>query len=276
MITQRAAFGRRLAGTTTSPPGSPSATSSTGAIRRRDRPADLLDEHVFSDAVDGVDRVALVLARHAGQRCRPPPVRTRCDDVAADAPVQRLNGREQRMVGAGVTRSAERQVVRPAGRDELGGLLLRRRVAEEVAAANLRAGEVLEQIRPAQRRMELDVEVEACRRPLSIGAWWSAITYGNGIRQRLSKRMTTSRSTVARSRRSAVVQIGDRRHAPQRRDVGLVGIARKIRHERDRAAMLADDAAPVLLLGREDVLEERAGRSRRDAAGRPAARSRCT
>src|ERR1041385_2513527 len=44
---------------------------------------------------------------------------------------------------------------------QLGGLLLRRRVVEEVAPADLRAREVLEQPRLAERRQDLDVEVEA-------------------------------------------------------------------------------------------------------------------
>ena len=57
---------------------------------------------------------------------------------------------------------AARPVVRPAGGDELRRLLFRRRVAEKVAAANLRTGEVLQQVRAAERRVELDVEVEAC------------------------------------------------------------------------------------------------------------------
>ena len=59
-----------------------------------------------------------------------------------------------------IRRLGQTDVVRPAGGDELRRLLFRRRVAEEVAAADLRTGEVLQQVRPAQRRMELDVEVE--------------------------------------------------------------------------------------------------------------------
>ena len=167
-------------------------------------------------------------------------------------------------------------VVRTAGSRQLGGLFLRRGVAEEVAAADLRTGQVLEQVRPAQRRMELDVKVEAADVAPSAGAWCSAITYGNGIRQRLSKRMTTSRRTVARSRRSSSVRSVDGRDAPQRRDVGLVGIAREVRHERDRAAVLGRDPAAVLPLGRDDVLEQRAaGFAEMPAAG-ARARSRCT
>src|SRR5829696_1736978 len=44
---------------------------------------------------------------------------------------------------------------------QLGGLLLRRRVAQEISAADLRAGEVLQQVRLPKGRVELDVEVEA-------------------------------------------------------------------------------------------------------------------
>ena len=75
--------------------------------------------------------------------------------------MQGLDGREER-VGDG--HDDCETVVRPAGRDELRRLLFRRRVAEKVAAANLRTGEVLQQVRAAQRRVELDVEVEARRR----------------------------------------------------------------------------------------------------------------
>ena len=50
--------------------------------------------------------------------------------------------------------------MRPAGRNELRRLLFRRRVAEKVAPANLRTGEVLQQVRAAERRVELDVKVE--------------------------------------------------------------------------------------------------------------------
>src|ERR1051325_1211357 len=46
-------------------------------------------------------------------------------------------------------------------RAQLGGLLLGRRVVEEVAPADLGAGEVLEQSRLAEGRKDLDVEVEA-------------------------------------------------------------------------------------------------------------------
>src|SRR5215218_10423291 len=44
---------------------------------------------------------------------------------------------------------------------QLRGLLLRRRIAQEVASPDLRPGQVLQQVGFAERRMELDVEVEA-------------------------------------------------------------------------------------------------------------------
>src|ERR1043166_597854 len=46
-------------------------------------------------------------------------------------------------------------------RAQLGGLLLGRRVVEEVAPADLGAGQVLEQPRLPEGRKDLDVEVEA-------------------------------------------------------------------------------------------------------------------
>ena len=71
------------------------------------------------------------------------------------------------------------------------------------------------------------------------GAWWSAITYGNGICHRLSKRI----DHVAEDRREippfVIVESRDGRDAPQRRDVRFVRVAREVRHERDRAAVLA-------------------------------------
>src|SRR5215207_5558178 len=43
---------------------------------------------------------------------------------------------------------------------QLGRLLLGGGVAQKVPAADLGAGEVLQEVRPAERRVELDVEVE--------------------------------------------------------------------------------------------------------------------
>src|ERR1041384_4292778 len=51
-------------------------------------------------------------------------------------------------------------VVHAGDGPQLGGLLLRRRIVEEVAAADLRPGEVLLQPGLPERRMDLDVEVE--------------------------------------------------------------------------------------------------------------------
>src|SRR5215208_7037679 len=49
--------------------------------------------------------------------------------------------------GADQTPSPTPPVVPSGQLAQLGGLLLRRRVAQEIAAANLRAGEVLQQVR---------------------------------------------------------------------------------------------------------------------------------
>jgi hypothetical protein len=57
--------------------------------------------------------------------------------------------------------------MRAAGGDELRGLSFRRRVTQEGTSANFRAGEVLEQVGPAQRRVEFDVEVKPCGVALS-------------------------------------------------------------------------------------------------------------
>ncbi len=53
-----------------------------------DRPLDLLDQHVFRDAVDRVDRVALVVVRDVAQRVDGAAL-AGGDDIAADPRVQR-------------------------------------------------------------------------------------------------------------------------------------------------------------------------------------------
>ena len=44
-------------------------------------------------------------------------------------------------------------------RTKLRGLLLGRRIAQETAAANLRAGQVLQEVGLAERRVKLDVKI---------------------------------------------------------------------------------------------------------------------
>ena len=67
-----------------------------GRVWRGDRPANLVDEDVLGHAIDRVDRVALRLARDAGQS-RDRRALAGIDDIAADASMQRLDRLEQRM-----------------------------------------------------------------------------------------------------------------------------------------------------------------------------------
>src|SRR5437867_3390967 len=61
---------------------------------------------------------------------------------------------------AASTLGAQR-VVHARDRPQLGRLLLRGRVVQKIPSSDLRTGEVLEEPRFAQRRMDLDVKVEA-------------------------------------------------------------------------------------------------------------------
>ena len=54
-------------------------------------------------------------------------------------------------------------------RTKLRGLLLGRRIAQETAAANLRAGQVLQEVGLAERGVKLDVEMKAFVRPAIAG-----------------------------------------------------------------------------------------------------------
>ena len=97
MIVQRGVAPRAVrSGTTTCPPGSPSATSSTGASGVAIVRADLLDEHVLGDAIDRINRVPFLLASDSREGARRHPL-ARLDDVAADASMQGLNRREERV-----------------------------------------------------------------------------------------------------------------------------------------------------------------------------------
>src|SRR5690348_14051065 len=60
-----------------------------------------------------------------------------------------------------LTCDSSRSVVLDGLRAKLCSLLLRTRVAEKIAAADLRPGEVLDEARLSQRRMKLNMKVEA-------------------------------------------------------------------------------------------------------------------
>ena len=199
--------------------------------------ADLCDEHLLGHAVDRVDRVALCFGRDADSSATA---------AASHAPTTSSRMRRCRAwIGAssgwtGARRHASThagaEVVRTAGSGQLGGLLFRRRVAQEVAAADLGPGQVLEQVRPAQRRMELDVEVESSDVLLQ-----RRLVKRHHVGERHPPQVVEPDDHVAEHRREIpsllVVQCRNGRHAPQRRDVRLIGIAGEVRHERDGASM---------------------------------------
>jgi hypothetical protein len=70
-------------------------------VVRRHRSSDLFDEQVFRDAIDGVDRVPLALARNGRQ-----PSHGRLfagpDHITPDASMQGLDRSEKRMLGSHV------------------------------------------------------------------------------------------------------------------------------------------------------------------------------
>jgi len=71
----------------------------------RDRPLDLINQHMFGDAVDRIDRVSFFLPRDTGKRCRGRAL-TGVDDITTDSAMQGLNGGEKRVgwIHAGVER----------------------------------------------------------------------------------------------------------------------------------------------------------------------------
>src|SRR2546423_636587 len=56
--------------------------------------------------------------------------------------------------------SSPLSVVHAGQRPQLSGLLCRRITTQKISAADLGSGEILEEIRPAQRRMNLDVKMK--------------------------------------------------------------------------------------------------------------------
>ena len=155
MIRQRASSSRVPRGSTTRPPSSPSAMSTSGRTRRQLAREDV-DERLLADTVDGVDRVALPRRRRSRTSRR--ATRARTPRPRRDGPLRaaRGSGRASSWIRLGSGSASRRSRVRPSRscrsrsprcplvvhvgqRAQLGGLLLRRRVAEEVAAADLRA-----------------------------------------------------------------------------------------------------------------------------------------
>ena len=208
---------------------------------------------MLGDAIDGVDRVAFLVAGHVRQRFERRLVRRRRRHRRGCAGA--ATGSDRR---AGASRDFRRLVVQSAGGHELRGLLFRARVAEEITAADLGAGQVFQQVGPAQRRMKFDVEVKAP----AVVLVHRRLVQRHHVGERHPPEIVEANHDIAQHRCQiatlTVIEVGDGRHAPRGRDVDFVRVARKIRHEGNRAPLLADDAAAVLALGGEDVLEEHA------------------
>src|SRR6266508_170321 len=141
-------------------------------------------------------------------------------------------------------------------RAQLGRLLFRRRVAQEIAAADLGAGQILQQVRAPQRRMKLDVEME----PAVVVPVGRRLVQRHHIRERRPPQVVELHQK-AFERFGEISQLGlaERRNARVRgfrRDESLVSIAREVGKENNRRFIFENYAPPVFALGLEDVLEE--------------------
>jgi hypothetical protein len=139
---------------------------------------------------------------------------------------------------------------------QLGGLLLRRGVVEEVASPDLRTAQILEQARLAQRRMDLDVEVE----PVVCRAVGRRLVQHHHVRERHPPQVVHPHERTPQHVGEIVQlrggQVGQARVRLARRDVRLVRIAREVGHERQRAPALHEEPPSVLLLGVDHVAEQ--------------------
>ena len=124
--------------------GRPSATRHSGSSRAIS--VEPVDERCLAHAIDGVDRVALIVVRDAGERHRDAASRMR------RAPTARMRSCSARIAGSSRRASAHVLTAR-AGSDVVdvarssAALSSGDGVVEEVAAADLRAREILEQAR---------------------------------------------------------------------------------------------------------------------------------
>src|SRR5262245_36344325 len=139
---------------------------------------------------------------------------------------------------------------------QLGRLLFRRRVAQEIAAADLRSRQVLHQVRASQRRMELDVEME----PAVIAPVGRRLVQRHHIGERRPPQVVELHQKAFK-RLGEIAQLGlaERRDARVRglwRDESLVSITSEVRQENYRQFIFENYPPPVFAFGLEDVLEE--------------------
>src|SRR5262245_38131271 len=116
-------------------------------------------------------------------------------------------------------------------RAQFGGFLFRRRVAQKIAAADLGAGQVLQQVRTAQRRMKLDVEMESAM----IAPVGRRLMQRHHIRKRRSPQVVEfHQKAFERLCEVAQFRLAERSDARARgfwRDEGFVSIAREVGQE---------------------------------------------
>src|SRR5262245_39576852 len=141
-------------------------------------------------------------------------------------------------------------------RAQFGGFLFRRRVAQEIAAADLGTRQIFQQVRTAQRRMKLDVEME----PAMIAPVGRRLVQRHHVRERPPPQVVElHQKTFERLGEIAQLSLAERRYARMRnfrRDESLVSIAREVRQENHRRFIFENNAPPVFTFGLEDVLEK--------------------
>src|SRR5262245_37557117 len=141
-------------------------------------------------------------------------------------------------------------------RAQFGGFLFGRRVAQKIAAADFGTGQVLQQVRTAQRRMKLDVEME----PAVIVHVGRRLVQQHHIGERRPPQVVElHQKAFERSGEIAQFGLAERRDARVRgfrRDEDLVSIAREVGQENYCRFIFENYAPPVFALGLEDVLEE--------------------
>src|SRR5262249_39219870 len=141
-------------------------------------------------------------------------------------------------------------------RAQFGGFLFGRGVTQEVAAADLGACQVFQQVRATQRRMKLDMEME----PAVIAAISRRLMQRHDVRERHSPQVVELHQQaferVGEVAHFRIVELRNARMRSFRRDESLIGVAREVRQESDRRFILIDDTPPVIALGLEDVLKK--------------------
>src|SRR5262249_20818966 len=141
-------------------------------------------------------------------------------------------------------------------RAQFGGFLFRRCVAQEIAAADLGTGQILQQVRATQRRMKLEVEME----PAMVAPVGRRLVQRHHVRERPPPQVVElHQKTFERLGEIAQLRLAERRDARMRsfrRDESLVSIAREVRQENHRRFIFENNAPPVFAFGLEDVLEK--------------------